>query len=80
MIFATPVSQLVSYDIGVVDDLLRHCDTFAAHALDRPGTTRVVLAWCRAINEAIMNPRRPSTRRDAWYPRAPTEYSDRCRV
>ena len=38
-----------------------------------------VLAWCRAIMEAIVYPKRPSSRRDTSYPRAPAEYSDRCR-
>ena len=26
-----------------------------------------VLAWCRAINEAVVCRKRPSTRRDIWY-------------
>lgn len=35
--------------------------------------------WCRVIIEAAMYSKRPSTRRDTSFPRAPRKKSDRCR-
>ena len=70
ILFTTAVSQ-VTY--------LRPRGTFTAHTPDQPDAATVVLAWGRSIVEAILYRKRPSTRSDASYPRAPTEYSDQCR-
>ena len=59
------------YDIA---PCLRHTSRIA------PGLPR--LFWHGVvlyIMEAIVYPKRPSSRRDTSYPRAPAEYSDRCR-
>ena len=70
----------VSDDTGVVKEALIYDPAPCLHHTPRitPGPPRL-LAWCRAFMEAIVNPKRPSTRRDTSYPRAPAEYSDRCR-
>ena len=58
----TPVSQT---------PYLRHRGTFTAHTPDHPETVTAALACCRAVIEAMMYPKRPSTRRDTPYTRAP---------
>ena len=52
---------------------LRHRATFATHASDWLRTARDVLAWCRAIMEAIAEPKRARTRGDTWHPGAPAK-------
>ena len=58
---------------------LRHRALFVSHAPDRLGTSTALLAWSRAIGEAILCRKRPGVRRDTSYPRAPATYSDRRR-
>lgn len=67
------------YDTGAATPYLRHRATCAAHAPDRPATATAVLAWCRAIIEAVMYPKRSITRGDTGYLCEPAEYSDWCR-
>ena len=54
-----PVS---SYEVN--NPYLRHRFKFAAQPPDRPSATTAVLAWSRAITEAIVYPKQSSTRRD----------------
>ena len=69
------------YDIGVVCKRLyiRHHATVVSHASDVQGTARGVLAWCTAAGEAVVKPKRTSTRGDKHLSRTPAEYSGRCR-
>lgn len=53
--------------------------TFAAHAPGGQGTEWGVLAWCRAIIEPIVEPKRSSTQGDMCLPRTHAGYSGRCR-
>ena len=46
--------------------VLRHRSNFAAQPPHRPSATSAVLAWCMAIIEAVVYPKRSSTRRDAY--------------
>ena len=59
---------------------LRHRGKFAAHTPDRLDAATAVWAWCRAIIEAILYPKKSCIRRDTPFPRAPAEHSDRCRI
>ena len=65
-----PVSQI---------PYLRHRGKFTARTSDRVDNFTAGLARCRAAIEAIMYPKRSSTRRDTPYPGAPAAQSDRCR-
>ena len=60
-------------DTNVVISYMRHHATFAAHTSDWLCTARDVLAWCRAIIEAIAWPKRARTRGDIWHSGAPAK-------
>ena len=59
---------------------LRPRGTFTTLTPDRLDSVKAGLAWCRAMVEVIMYPKRSSTRRGTpFYPGAPAAQSDRCR-
>ena len=64
ILFTTPVSQI---------PYLRHRVVFAVRTSDRLDAVTAGLVWCRAMIEAVMYPKRSSTRRDTytWYPPVP---------
>ena len=63
------------YDAGVANKLR----TFAAYTSDHPEKLTDTLGCCRAITEATVYPKRPSSRRDTPYPRSTAESSGWCR-
>ena len=52
---------LAIHDTGAVSSCLRHRAVLESYAPDHPGTATAVLGWLRAIIEAIVCPKRPST-------------------